>query len=154
MFGNISTGCVVLPGIAFLKVATWTRNSLSFVPPNTQLSLALIELKRIRARRPGRMRGAQPRAAGRRVAVVAVADREVMAIPEVRGELAGEQVLAHRDREHAVFRREQAKRVDRLLRILLRSFERTEVKDPVFDDRPAEAAAGTGTGGNPAWPGG
>src|SRR5436853_3435494 len=41
--GNISTGCDVVPGIALLNVDTWTMKSFSFVPPNTQLSLALSE---------------------------------------------------------------------------------------------------------------
>ena len=41
--GKISTGCVVLPGIALSNVETWKISAFSFVPPNSQLSLALSE---------------------------------------------------------------------------------------------------------------
>src|ERR1051325_3115511 len=41
--GKISTGCVVLPGIALSNVETWKIRSFSFVPPKSQLSLKLSE---------------------------------------------------------------------------------------------------------------
>src|SRR6187455_379374 len=87
------------------------------------------------------MRCPQSGTARRRSAVVSVADREVMAAAQIRGDLSREQVLAHRNRKHTVFGREQAEGVDRLLRVLLRAFKRGKVKNLVVRDRSTEAAA-------------
>src|SRR4029450_7912138 len=65
----------------------------------------------------------------------------VMAAAQVRGHLACEQVLAHRNRKHTIVSREQTERIDGLLRVLLRPFDRGEVKEPVTSDRSAKAAA-------------
>jgi hypothetical protein len=93
------------------------------------------------ARRPRRVRGAEAGPTRRRIAVMAVTHREVMAAAQIRADLAREQVLAYRNWKHTVFGGKQAQRVDRLLRVLLRAFKRGKVKNLVVRDRSTDTAA-------------
>ena len=98
-------------------------------------------VERVGARRPAGMRRERPRAARRRAAVVAIANRHIVPAAQIGGHLAGEEVLAHGNREHAVLRRKEPQRIDGLLSVLLRALERPEVEHAVLGDRTADAAA-------------